>query len=248
MSQWYSQDSDKNLSHGAIHVWLNYLNIHQAKLKHLYPLLSDAEKARSEQFKFFKHRKHFIASHGFLHTVLAYYLDTPAGHILFSHGNNGKPSIIDEQNPQQIQFNMSHSNNLAILAICKGHQLGIDIEFMERKTDWQGVGKRFFTPNEQQAIARLPEEQQKEAFYRVWTRKEAHMKVTGEGLRLPPTQFEVSVPPSPAAYLGKLKSEESEENGVYRMQDIELPAMYKDYRACLSADFDFADITHYIQS
>lgn len=245
MSQWYSQDSDKQLNDGEIHIWLNYLNIHQAKLKHLYPLLSDAEKARSEQFKFFKDRKHFIASHGFLHTVLGYYLDTPAEDIQFSYGHNGKPAILEEQNPAQIQFNMSHSNTLAILAVCKQQQLGIDIEFMQRKTDWQGVGKRFFTAKEQQAIAGLPEDQQKEAFFRVWTRKEAHMKVTGEGLHLPPSRFEVTVPPAEAAYLGNT---EGETDAVFHMQDIELPAMYKDYRACLSADFEARHITHYIQS
>ncbi len=167
--------------------------MHQAKLKHLYPLLSDAEKERSEQFNSFKHRKKFIASHGFLHAALGYYIDTSAEDIKFSYKDNGKPVLIDEQNPQQLQFNMSHSGNIAILAICRNQSVGIDIEFIQRKSDWHGISKRFFTPNEQQALFKLPEAQQKDAFYQIWTRKEAHMKVTGEGLRLPPTHFE-SVP------------------------------------------------------
>lgn len=243
MNTWYGQDSDKTLADNEVHIWLNYLNLHQAKLKHLYPLLSDAEKARSEQFKFFKHRKNFIASHGFLHAVLAYYLDTPAEDIEFTHKDNGKPYLLDEQNPQQLQFNMSHSGNMAILAICRNQSIGIDIEHMERKADWQGISKRFFTANEQQALYKLPEEQQKDAFYQVWTRKEAHMKVTGEGLRLPPTHFEVSVPPTDAAFIANIKSAD---NNFYKMQDISLPDMYQDYHACLSANFDFSRLTYYI--
>lgn len=253
MGKWFNQDSEKELAEDEVHIWVNYLNIHQAKLKHLYPLLSDAEKERSEQFKFFKHRKHFIASHGFLHSVLAYYLDIAAEEILFSQGENGKPFISTEQNPQNIQFNMSHSGNIAILAVCRQHSVGIDIEFMERKTDWQGVIKRYFTENEQRKIHALPEELQKDAFYRVWTRKEAHMKVTGEGLRLSPSKFEVSVPPEPpslitAADILTKTVDTDKPLAHYQMQEIMLPSMYKDYHACLSANFAFNTITHYIQS
>ncbi len=243
MIEWYNQESEKDLGDDEIHIWVSYLNMHQAKLKHLYPLLSAAEKARSEQFKDFKHRKLFIASHGFLHSALSYYLDISAEDILFDYGHNGKPQLLQEQNPDNIQFNLSHSGNLAILAICKTQALGVDIESIQRRTDWQGVMKRFFTPNEQQAIMKLPEEQQKAAFYTVWTRKEAHMKVTGEGLKLPPSHFEVSVPPAAAAFIENLKQTD---NHFYKMQDIELPSMYSGYHACLSADFDFARIRHFI--
>jgi len=244
LNSWYSQDSDKELKDNEIHVWLNYLNVHQARLKHLYPYLTDEEKERSERFKFYKHRKLFIASHGFLHTTLSNYIDAPPGEIQFSHNKHGKPSIIEPLNPQQISFNLSHSGHIAILAICKQHNVGIDIEFKERKTDWQGISRRFFTEKEQNALFNLPEDLRKDAFYQMWTRKEAHMKVTGQGLSLAPTQFEVSVPPEPAEFLGTLKAED---NNFYKMQEINLPEMHSDYSACLSADFDFQNITHYIQ-
>ena len=242
MSGWFNQQSDKPLADNEVHIWVSFLNLHQAKLKHLYPLLSDVEKERSERFKFFKHRKLFIASHGFLHSVLAYYIDTPAGDIQFTQGDNGKPFLIESQNQNNIQFNMSHSNNMAILAICKNHQLGIDIEYKDRKADWLGISKRFFTQNEQDALFALPEAQQKDAFYQVWTRKEAHMKVTGEGLRLSPSQFEVSVPPQTAQFIGNQKTPDM---NAYKMQDIQLPEMYKDYYACLSAAFDFEKLSQF---
>lgn len=244
MNNWYNQESDKELGDNEIHIWVNYLNVHQTRLKHLYPLLTAEEKERSERFKFYKHRKLFIASHGFMHTVLSYYIDTPMGEIQLGYNDHGKPSIIESQNPQQIMFNLSHSGHLAILAVCKNHNLGVDIEFKERKTDWQGIIKRFFTQNEQDAIFKLPEELRKDAFYQTWTRKEAHMKVTGQGLSLSPTQFEVSIPPKQAAFLGNVNTED---NNFYKMQEIILPEMHTDYSACLSANFDYQSVNHYIQ-
>lgn len=251
--QWHNQDADKQLAPGEIHIWLNFLNLHQAKLKHLYPLLSSAEKARSEEFSHFRARKNYIASHGFLHSVLTYYLEYPAAEINFNQGEKGKPFITPEQNPQQIQFNLSHSQNLAILAVCRKQSVGIDIECSQRNSDWAGIARRFFTLNEQQALFALPEAQQKEAFYQLWTRKEAHMKVTGLGLALPPTQFEVSVPPQPAAFIG-LPDQQAREKFArqhtahFQMQDIHLPAAYPNYHACLSADFEFALLKHFIHN
>jgi len=244
LSSWYNQGSDKELGENDIHIWLNYLNVHQARLKHLYPVLTDEEKERSERFKFYKHRKLFIASHGFLHTVLSNYIETPLGEIQFDYNEHGKPSIAESQNPMGINFNLSHSGHIAILAVCKQHHVGIDIEFKERKADWQGITKRFFTEKEQSSLFKLPEDSRKDAFYQMWTRKEAHMKVTGLGLTLPPTQFEISVPPDGAEFLGNLNSKEK---NFYKMQEIHLPEMHKDYSACLSADFDFRNITKYIQ-
>jgi len=245
LKNWHSQDSDKTLDDSEVHIWLNYLNLHQARLKHLYPLLSAAEKERSERFKFYKHRKNYIASHGFLHTVLSYYVDTSANEITFNLGEQGKPSIITEQNSGNIQFNLSHSGNLAILAICKKHQLGIDIEHTDRKADWTGIAKRFFTENEQEIFFQLDKNIQEDAFYKIWTRKEAHMKVTGKGLSLSPTQFEISIPPKPAEFIRNLKFED---NNFYKMQDIYLPDMYNDYHASLSAGFDFQQLQSFIHS
>lgn len=251
--QWHNQDADKQLAAGEIHIWLNFLNLHQAKLKHLYPLLSAAEKARSEEFSHFRARKNYIASHGFLHSVLAYYLDCPASEIEFTQEEKGKPFILPELNPQQIQFNLSHSQNLAILAVCREHAVGIDIECSQRDSDWSGIARRFFTPNEQQALFALPEAQQKNAFYQLWTRKEAHMKVTGLGLGLPPTQFELSVPPEQAAFIGLLdraarEKFASQHETHFQMLDIPLPPAYPNYHACLSADFEFSGIKNFIHN
>jgi 4'-phosphopantetheinyl transferase len=243
VTQWHSQESDNNLGDGDIHIWLSYLNLHEARLKHLYPLLDAGEKERSERFKFYKHRKRFIASHGFMRSVLSLYTHTPAELIEFDLKEQGKPELIANSNKTDIHFNLSHSNNLALLAIRKSHEVGIDVEFMEKKHEWNKVIKRFFTEPEQNAIFSLPENEQRSAFFKVWTRKEAHMKVTGQGLHLPPTQFTVSVPPKKAQFIEHINTDTDQ---VWHMQDIELPETFNEYVGCLSSAETFEKTVNYI--
>lgn len=243
MSQWLNPETDIKLEAGTIHIWLSYLNLHETRLKHLYPLLSADEKERSERLKLYKHRKRFIASHGFMRSVLSLYLDTPAEQLEFSFKEHGKPELILNQHQPDIRFNLSHSNNLAILAVSQSNEVGIDIEFMEKKAEWKKIINRFFTDTEQKAIFSLPEEQQRTAFFKVWTRKEAFMKVTGLGLHLPPAQFSVSTPPEPAKFIEYINEKENDD---VHMQDIALPKTFNDYVGCVSASEKYTQSINYI--
>ena len=245
MTSWYAASNDIELEDNTIHIWLNYLNIHQARLKHVYPLLSADEKERSEKFKHFKHRKRFIASHGFMRDVLARYLNTQPQALVFKRGERGKPFLDNSDSDINLQFNLSHSNNVALLAVRKDHDIGVDIEYMERDNEWAKLIRRFFTQPEQDNIFALPEDQQKKAFFQVWTRKEAHMKVTGEGLHLAPGQFTVSTPPDPAAFIENHKTPDQRS---WYMQDIIMPEMYADYCGCVSSSHPFDKALHFISS
>jgi len=241
--QWHDQCTNTKLEEGEIHLWLSYLNLHEARLKHLYPLLDAKEKERSERFKFYKHRKRFIASHGFMRSVLSLYLNMPAQQLEFNLRKQGKPELVLTKEQPKLHFNLSHSNNLALLAIRQSHEVGIDVEFMERKNEWGKVIKRFFTEPEQKAIFSLPEDQQRTAFFKVWTRKEAHMKVTGQGLYLSPTQFTVSTPPEAARFIEYLNGDS---NNNWHMQDILLPETFSEYVACLSTAEKYSSIVNFV--
>ena len=243
MTLWHNPDEGIALEEGTIHIWLSYLNLHEARIKHLYPLLDSEEKERSERFKFYKHRKRFIVSHGFMRSVLSLYLDTPADLLEFSLREQGKPKLIQNHDETDIRFNLTHSNNLALLAIRQSHEVGIDVEFTERKNEWYKIIKRFYTETEQKAIFSLPENQQASAFFKVWTRKEAHMKVTGQGLHLSPTQFTVSTPPEPAKFIEHLNGDS---NNNWHMQDIILPETFQNYVACLSTEKEFKTTVNYV--
>lgn len=195
-------------------------------------MLSKEEQERAKGFKFALHRSRFIASHGFTRAVLARYLSIKDIDIVYNKGNHGKP-YLTSINKQNIQFNLSHSHDLALLAVTQGNEVGVDIEYCQRKTDWQGIVKRFFTATEQKALFLLPEIQQREAFFQLWTRKEAYMKVLGTGLALAPTQFSLSVPPEKPCLLAHHSSQYLPLETI-TFNTIHLGKQFKDYCASLA--------------
>lgn len=165
MSDWLAApDGPVELDDNEIDVWLFHLNTSPHRIKHFYPLLSDEEKERSEKLIHFIHRKRFISSHGYSREVLARYLDTTADKLEFGRSEHGKPFLQQKGQQSDIKFNLSHSHNMAILGICRQNELGIDIEYMNRKNNWRGIIKRFFTEDEQKSIFSLPETEQQKAF------------------------------------------------------------------------------------
>jgi 4'-phosphopantetheinyl transferase len=161
-----------------------------------FALLDTHEQERALRFKFDVHRKQFIVFHGFMREVLARYLSMSPQAVCFKKGDKGKPYLHDKLKPASgLQFNLSHTRNMALLAVTRDHEIGVDIEHIDRKTDWTGIAKRFFTKPEQSALFKLPESLRQQAFYKLWTRKEAYMKVMGTGLSLAPTEFTLTVPP-----------------------------------------------------
>lgn len=245
MTEWLSVNNFEKLNDNDVHVWLFHLNTTPPGIKRFYPILSSNEKERSERFIDFMHRKRFIAAHGFLRSVLSLYTDQTAESLVFNKGENGKPFLLTDNNQASIHFNLSHSQHLALIAVCKHYEVGIDVEYMERKHEWKKLIRRFFTPPEQDAIFALPEEQQHDAFFQVWTRKEAHMKVTGKGLHLAPTQFTVSVPPEKPALI---EDKNVDDVNKLMMHPIELPASARQYCATFSVEGHIETVKHFIFS
>jgi len=181
-------------------IWLCQLSACFSQEQLFFPTLSQEEKIRAERFKFALHRSRFIASHGFTRSILARYLKAYKVDISYKKGEYGKPYLADIEH-HNVHFNLSHTHDLALLAITQGVEVGVDIEFNERKTDWKNIVKRFFSISEQKALFLLPESEQRNAFFQLWTRKEAYMKVLGTGLALAPTQFSLTVPPEKPALI-----------------------------------------------
>ena len=227
MNNWLSPAQFTALNPFDIHVWLFHVNTTPPSIKRFYPLLDVTEKERSERFVHFMHRKRFIAAHGFMRSVLALYTQCPAENLTFDKGEHGKPFLVGHSD---CHFNLSHAQDIAMLAVAK-QATGVDVEYSLRKNDWQKIMQRFFTESEQKKILALEPSQQQRAFFSVWTRKEAHMKVTGLGLHLAPGQFSVSVPPESAALLASIAQQNISD---WQMHDITLPVSARDYCACVS--------------
>jgi 4'-phosphopantetheinyl transferase len=162
-------------------------------------ILSADERTRAERFHFARDRQYFTATRALLRTVLAGYVASDPKQLEFRYSEKGKPSLHASLNAghsgNQVEFNVSHSGGLALLAFARGHALGVDVEKIRQEIDTEALAHRFFSSYEQSQLTALPSSEKYPSFFRCWTRKEAYIKAVGTGLSLPLDQFDVSVHP-----------------------------------------------------
>lgn len=180
--------NDFQLDPHTVHLWC--LDLRPFEENSFRKWLDSDELERADRFHFPHHRQRFTITHGLLRKILGQYTHQLPENIEFSRGARGKPFL--KNNPDHIQFNLSHSDEVAVVALTKEHEIGVDIEKVEPQYN-EGVAKRFFAEKEYQEIIALPEAEQVQAFYQLWACKEALIKAVGEGLYKPLGDFIVSL-------------------------------------------------------
>ncbi len=168
----------KKLTPATSHIWLLKLEPAQPEvLLNYQTILSSDELKRANQFKRRQLQERFIITRATLRQLLGHYLEQPAKDIVFSYSNKGKPSIFNHS----LAFNLSHSGNYVAYAFTLHQAIGIDIEKIDLTIDL-AIAKRFFHPQEFKALVELPSNQQAQAFFHLWTQKEAILKASGLGI------------------------------------------------------------------
>jgi len=203
-----------------VHVWLAKLDDYPADSLRL--LLAADERARATRFHFNEHRNHYTVTRGLLRKLLAAYLSLPAEEIRFSYAEKGKPAL-EESQRSSLNFNLAHSQGMAVYAFCRNREVGVDLEFIREDLADEKIAERFFSPSEIDALAKLPPDLRKQAFFDCWTRKEAYIKARGEGLSMPLNEFDVSLRPGEAAALLRNHKEPAEVTR-WSMQSLDVPA------------------------
>jgi 4'-phosphopantetheinyl transferase len=181
------------LPEDEVHLWRVDLEALQGDEPRWRKLLSPDELTRSDRFHFPRDRQHFVASRALVRTILASYLAQNPSSLNFSYSQKEKPSLGPADAGGNIKFNVSHSGGTALIAVTRARDIGVDVEQLRHDFDLEAIARRFFSTQEQNQIASLPTDERVEAFFRCWTRKEAYIKATGDGLSLPLSQFDVSV-------------------------------------------------------
>lgn len=187
------------LPENAVHVWRAALDRPAGDMAGLARVLSAGETGRAEQFHFERDRLHFIAGRGILRIILARYLGFAPARIRFRYNTYGKPALARPAGG--LYFNLSHSHGLALYALGRVQNIGIDVERIRPLPDADRLVGRFFSAGEQQTWRNLPENRRQTAFFYGWTRKEAFIKAMGNGLSYPPDRVEVSLWPEEPARL-----------------------------------------------
>jgi 4'-phosphopantetheinyl transferase len=164
------------------HVWGVALDDPGHDLDSFRARLSADEQARADRFKFPQDRRRYIISHAAVRDILSRYTLTNAADLEFISGAHGKPRLAPPFRSSEIEFNLSHSHERALLALNRRHDLGVDIEHVKGDFEIFEVARRFFTEPEVEQLRGLPERLQRQAFYQCWTSKEAFLKAKGTGL------------------------------------------------------------------
>ena len=184
-----------------IHVW-------RVDLDNDWPVdldqaLAETDRTQAARFRFAVDRERFLAARASLRTILGRYLEFAPDALQFDLGAHGKPSLAKAQNSFDLNFNLTHSHELALIAITMGREIGVDVEFMRADFAGDEIAERFFSQAEITQLKSVTPESRLAAFFNCWTRKEAYIKARGEGLSFPLDQFDVSLEPgSRAALLG----------------------------------------------
>lgn len=176
-----------------VHLHLLRLDKSEGDLSACRGILSPDEARRADRFALQHLGNRWLVSRAGLKDILAHYCDTPPRDIRFGEESNGKPVLEYPPWGSGIYFNLSHSGTTAAVAVTSAAPVGVDVEQRKAVTDWQPVATRFFSSTEYRQLIDVPERQLDDAFLRCWTRKEAVIKATGEGLSADLTSFDVSL-------------------------------------------------------
>jgi len=219
-SIWSKPPASLSLPPGEVHVWRISLEQRSDVLDRFRSILEADELERASRFHFEKHRRHFVVGRGFLREVVARYLQIKPEALRFVYGAYGKPALAGEES---LRFNMSHSHEVALVAVARDVELGVDVEHVRADFATGDIARRFFSRVEVEAFDGLPQEEQVAAFFRCWTRKEAYIKAIGKGLSQALDAFDVTLAPGDAAAL--LRAEEDDPSR-WMLSDVDVGEGY----------------------
>ncbi|MFC1896297.1 4'-phosphopantetheinyl transferase family protein [Thermodesulfobacteriota bacterium] len=181
------------LEGNTVHVWCVSLDLPSSTASALYQTLSADELLRAKRFYFSEDRVRFVMCRGTLRSIIATYLGVDPEHLSFEYNEHGKPALAGAAAKSLIDFSVSHSRRLCLVAVAHNRRIGVDLEHLRPLHEMMQIAESFFSRREYSALRCLPCSLREEAFFKCWTRKEAFIKAKGDGLALPLDQFDVSL-------------------------------------------------------
>ena len=190
----------------TVYVWLIRTELPDPAVATLAKLLDGEEMQRAGAMPPDRRRR-FVSAHGAARLITGQHLGAPPEQLRWRRGPHGKPELAGEW--QGVRVNLSHSGELALLAVTANRAVGVDVQEL-RRLDACRLAARFFPAAEARFVAAAPGPAGQVArFTRLWTRKEACVKAAGgrllAGMALPVHAGEVVLP------------------GPYRVRDVPVP-------------------------
>ncbi|EAZ94199.1 4'-phosphopantetheinyl transferase family protein [Crocosphaera chwakensis] len=197
---WKSPSKNLNINSQEVHIWKKNLEQSSINVQKSFKILNEDEKDKAQRFRFEKHQKRFTIARSSLKQILSYYLLISPQEIEFEYNDYGKPKLLDKINKLGLQFNVSHSEDIAIYGITCHSLIGVDIEYIRPMPEAENLAKRFFSKQEYEYISLLSSAEKEREFFKLWTVKEAYLKAIGKGISGGLEKVEIS-PNEPIKFL-----------------------------------------------
>jgi 4'-phosphopantetheinyl transferase len=214
------------LRENEVHVWRVALDRGWEDLHALRQVLSPDERERMDRFYLEPDRRRYLVGRAVLRKLLGRSLEISPDTLRFTYSAYGRPALAADFAHTRLQFSVSHSGDLVLIAVALGRAVGVDVERIRTDIAVDEIAARFFSAHEQRTLARLAAGRQREAFFACWTRKEAYIKARGDGLNLPLDAFDVEFLPGRTARLVETRHDPGEARR-WTLQELEVGEGYK---------------------
>lgn len=178
MSVWKAPPPHVALGPGDVHVWRTRLDVASSSLARLAAALAPGEHARAAAFRFTEDARRFVVARAALRDVLGRYLGVLPRDVHLATGPHGKPRLTEGE----VEFNLSHTADLALCAVTSHRAVGVDVERVRDDLADERVAARVLSRREAATLVAAPHSRRAEIFFDLWTRKEAYAKGLGVGL------------------------------------------------------------------
>lgn len=214
--------TELKLLQDRVDAWQFRTDLPDLSLTSFEEVLSEDELNRANRFRFDRLRRGYILSRGTLRFLCSRYLDVDPRSLAFTYGPNGKPEL----DPAcSLRFNLSHSGDITVFAFARDLDIGVDVEKIRTLDDIEAIVERFFCPEEAQEVLACSDADRPLVFHTCWTRKEAFIKATGDGLSTALDSFRVNLKPGAPSCLTHVNWDQ-EEGRRWTLQDLDLTLPY----------------------
>ncbi len=211
-SCWSGEDLDSTDGSNSAHIWTVCLDRDESAVRELRSFLSQEERDHSSKYRFATHRNRFIIRRGTLRMILGEYLGMQPEVVRYRTGQFGKLYLADSS--RTLEFNVTHSHTMALIAVTQGGSIGIDLECVRPLPDLEAMIDTCLSRSERRHLDSFPSTLRLESFYRYWTCKEAYLKALGVGLDRSLASVQVSVTVSETGHEATLQTSSQEQTDL----------------------------------
>jgi len=190
-----SPSMESNIENRVNVWWLDLATVTDSHWSILESLLEVEEKERAQRFHFPHDRHAYIAAHAVTRALLTQWTGHDASAWRFTIGAYGKPEVVSPPNQPGLRINLSHTRGMVAAALTRHHDIGVDVEWLERQCDIEGLAQQVFTDEERALLGNTPVDKKQDIFLTLWTLKEAYIKAIGKGLSQPLNAFHFDLEP-----------------------------------------------------